>query len=445
MNREQEHYILKQELTSTPPELEDVLARAQERANKRKTVRNCLVMPLGTIAAMFILFVGMVNLSPAMASAMAQIPGLRQLTIAVSFSPSLTEAVEQDLVQTMGLEQTIGDVTMRIEYLVVDNQQLHIFYTLDSPTFSWLDANIGVSDAEADEDGWEEETGYLISSWGIEYRIPQLIYEPGVLRHLVVGGATPVPPVIYVRGFLQGRVSSDAPCGMCCEGIGRFSFTLELDSALVGQGELITLDYDFVLDGQHLALSTVELNPIQTRVSFAADEENTAWLWALGFYLENESGQRFDSSAIAKNLRTDGRTMMRDTHFLESAFFAESESLTMFIEEVTWIDKVMEHVRIDLVNGTADALPEGVEFIGAEQRDMGWILTFELSGEGGYQIIFEENLTSGGVWEIVCDDMSDRLFYHGLPLARYDETVLYLTLQSSRTVRLETPLEIRVM
>jgi len=431
MNRKQEHDILKQDLTSTPPELEDVLARAQARAKRRKTVRNCLVMPASTIAALFILFVGMVNLSPTMASAMEQIPGLRGLTIAVSFSPSLTEAVERDFVQTMDLEQTIGTVTMRIEHLVVDNQQLHIFYTLDSPTYFRMDTNTVARCVEAEMRG---------RGWATLFMKPQLIYENGAIRHLIVGFDEQVPTVVLWEGSL---IDMTASCDQCCVVIGDFSFTFELDSEFVGQGELMTLGYDFVLDGQRLTLSTVELNPIQTRVTFAADEENTAWLRALGFHLENERGQRFDSSAILENLGTAGG-MMTESRFLESAFFAESENLTMVIEEVTWLDKAMAYVRVDLVNGTAKSLPENLYFMGAEQTGTGWILTFRLWEDGGYQNyqITYERTPEGG--ETVFDDTPGLFFYGGQALARYDETVLYLPLRYTRVVRLETPIVIRI-
>ena len=444
MNREQEHYMLRQEPIATPPELEDVLAQAQARAKKRNAIRKGFAMPLGTIAAIFILFVAMVNLSPTVASAMERIPGLRQLTIAVSFSPSLTEAVEQDFVQTMGLEQTIGDATMRIEHLVVDNQQLHIFYTLDSPTYFRMDISTVARDVEADE--WS-------GNWATLYMRPRLMfenYENGVIRYLIVGFPERVPNVVLFEGALIDMATRPEPfCGWCCQVIGEFSFILELDAEFVGQGELITLDYDFVLDGQHLTLTTVELNPIHTSVNFTADKENTAWLRILGFYFENEQGQRFDPPPILRNISSGWETMMMETHFLESVFFAESESLTMFIEEVTWLDKAMENVRIDLANSIADPLPDGIHFVGAEQTDTGWILTFSILEDGAYQnaqIIYERVLMPWGeyTWDIFSDTAPGLFFYRGWPLAQYDDTVLYLTPQYSRTVRLETPLEIRI-
>ena len=439
MNREQEHYALRQEQIASPPELEDVLAQAQARAKKRKAIRNCFAMSLGTVAAVFLLFVGLVNLSPAVSAMMERIPGLQQLTIAVSFSPSLTEAVEQDFVQAVGLEQTIDDVTMRVEHLVVDNQQLHIFFTLDSPTYFRMDANTVARDVEADEWGGNWATLYMRPRYMVEN------YENGVIRHLIVGFPERVPDAVIWEGALINLASIVCEeAYWCCQVIGEFSFILELDDEFVGQGDLITLDYDFVLDGQRLTLTTVELNPIHTSANFTADEENTAWLRVLDFYLENERGERFDSSAILGNIRTDWESMMMDTHFLESVFFSESESLTMVIEEVTWLDKAMERVRIDLVNGTADPLPEGIRFVGAEQTDTGWILTFSVLEDGAYQnaqIIYER--VSEYAWT-VSDNVPGLFFYRGWPHAQYDDTVLYVTPQYSRVVRLETPLEIRI-
>ena len=441
MNREQEHYALSQELVSTPPALEDVLIGAQARAKKR-IVRNYTIMPLCIIAALFALFVGLVNWSPTVAMAMERIPGIQQLVAAVSFSPSLVEAVEQDFIQAMGLEQRIGDVTMRVEHVIVDGQQLHILFTLESETHSNLNISVGA---------WDAEEGYMGAT---RIGSPRLYArESNSIYYVMFEFDDRLPNVVVWAGEV---LDMDSDRVWHENIIGEYEFILELDAAFVQAGKIITLDYDFVLDGQYLTITTVELNPAHTRINFTSDETNTAWLRALWFYMENEHGERFYPShrrGIVANPRAGWETMAVETHFLESVFFAESESLTMVIEEVIWLDKSMEYVRINLIDGTSGPLPDGMRLESVEQMETGWDLMFSVFEQGEYQmhrIIYTvhpeewDDLEFRGIrgnWYI--HETTPGLFF-STESPPVGDTFVSLTPQYSRIVRLETPIEIRV-
>ncbi|MCL2425016.1 MAG: DUF4179 domain-containing protein [Oscillospiraceae bacterium] len=438
MNREQEYHALKHEHISTPLALENVLADAQARA-KRRNFRNYTIMPLSTIALLFAFFVGLVNLSPAVATAVERIPGLQQLAAIVSFSPSLTEAVEQDFVQTVGLEQQIGDVTMRVEYVVVDGQHIHIFYTLESAIYSNLSISVGA---------WDAENRYTSATLMLSPRRE----ENDNMRYMMFGFDDRLPNVVIWAGKVL-NMDSDYVWGNV---IGEYEFILELDAEFVQAGEIIALDYDFALDGQYLTLTTIELNPAHTRINFTADDANTKLLRALWFYMENEHGERFyppHEKGIVANPSTGLDTIAVETHFLESVFFAESESLIMVIEEVIWLDKSMEYVRINLADGTSEPLPDGMQLESVEQLENGWILIFSTFEQGEYQMhritytMYPESwndLEFRGIldnWYI--HETTPGLFF-STQYPPVDNTFVALTPQFSRIVRLETPIVVQV-
>ena len=125
MNRKLEYQELLQELDKTVPELEFTL----ERAYAKKRRRNCIIRPLASIAATFALFVVLVNFCTPVAYACSKVPFLRNLAEAVTFSRSLSDAVENEYVQPMYLTQTVGDITASVEYLIVDQKQVNVFFT----------------------------------------------------------------------------------------------------------------------------------------------------------------------------------------------------------------------------------------------------------------------------------------------------------------------------
>jgi hypothetical protein len=94
-----------------------------------------IVCPVGGLLACFAAFVMMVNFSVTVANACFKVPVLRELAESVTFSKSLTKAVENDYVQTMNLVQTQNDITAKIEYLIVDQKQVNIFYRLTSEKY----------------------------------------------------------------------------------------------------------------------------------------------------------------------------------------------------------------------------------------------------------------------------------------------------------------------
>jgi len=359
MNREQEHSAIRQEFCSYPPELNEVYAKAKARARKR-TIRNSVIRPMYSIVALFVLCVSMVNLSPTVAAAMERIPGLQQLAEFVSFSPSLTEVVEHEFVQAVGMEQAVGDdVTMRIEHVVIDGLQLHIFYMLESPVYTNMAISLGAFGTDAIErvdciqstcfcSACEAYNG-LVSASLLLFMNSHDTEENGALRHVVVGFDDLLPSVVFFKGDVL-YLEPDRSDLWNATTIGQYSFAIVVDEVLAVQ-KIFEVNYEFVLEDQRFAVATVELNSAHTRVNLETDwRNNTEHLHRLTFYMINERGERFYPPSLESggliNLPTggtgdddDGPWRMED-HFLETAFFSESESLTLVITAVEWKDKL---------------------------------------------------------------------------------------------------------
>ena len=128
MTRQQEWTALLEELQTVPPALAGTAKRAKARAARRR-----FGVSLGSLAAVAAAFVIVVNAMPTFALACGNIPILRELAAAVAFSPSLSEAVRHDYVQYVGKSQTVNGVTVTLETVIADQQQLIGFYRTDLP------------------------------------------------------------------------------------------------------------------------------------------------------------------------------------------------------------------------------------------------------------------------------------------------------------------------
>jgi len=228
------------------------------------------------------------------------------------------------------------------------------------------------------------------------------------------------------------------------EDIATFVFMLSFDPEYMQSREVITLNQDIVLDGQQLMVTTVEIYPTHKRVNFTDVEGNTAWLKSLNFYFINEKGERFET--ISNGISSIGTpdSPMTVSHHLESSFFSQSNSLTMFITDVLWLDKDMERIRINLADGSAEKLPEGVELKQATRQGNSWHLEFSSAKlqTGLFELTYYDEFGNEYMYNSVTSGRMSSGYYIRFVLSDYPYDVVYLMPYFSRFVELQSPVEV---
>ena len=467
MTRNEEYQVLLQELEATPPALDGTAERALRRRRRDRRLRRFGV-PAGSLAACFAAFVLLVNLFPPFARACGNVPVLRELAQAVAWSPSLSAAVENDYVQPIGQSQTANGVTATIEYVIVDQKQVHIFFTLEGEGYESLSA-------EMPEFTPRQQCAVLSS----DFRQP-----PGTLLHFTLDYSDNDVPEGFTMTFgvagETGEEAEDRPAAPSRsildepepeepDILAEFTFDLAFDPTYTAQGEIVPVNSTFRLDGQTLTVTEVEVYPTHVRVNVEGGPDNTAWLEDLDFYLENEDRERFDTITSGVSATGDPDTPAMKSFRLESPYFADSAHLTLHITGAKWLDKDMERIRVDLANGTADRLPEGVELYSAQRSGDGWIVQFSApeeeemhfhqlfsmiyyDPEGGEHSMDSRNTMTEPYFEgPISDEAFDAhraagegRFFEILPLENYPYEEVWLCPTFSRTAQAEVPVTIPV-
>lgn len=128
---------------SPPPRLwTDVWSGRRPGSRARRRRRRILGIPAGTLAACFAGFVLLVNLFPTFAYACGGVPMLRELAKAVAWSPSLSAAVENAYVQPIEQSKTVNGITATVHYVIVDQKQVNLFFTLEGEGYESLSAEM---------------------------------------------------------------------------------------------------------------------------------------------------------------------------------------------------------------------------------------------------------------------------------------------------------------
>lgn len=455
MSRNEEYAALLLELEQTPPELETTVERALKREKTSRKKRRAFSISAVSLAACFVGFILLVNLSMPFARACGNIPVLRELAKAVSWSPSLSAAVENEYVQPIGKSQTVNGITATIEYVIVDQKQLNIFFTLKSDDYGNL--NAGMSHYEP-----EQVCSTIGSSWN---------QPPGTLLNFTLDyGDHNVPDGFTITFGVTTWVEPDRPAASMWEPttsyedemlepvekeepdyLAEFTFELAFDPQFTAKGETVPVNRTFDLDGQSLTVTEVEVYPTHVRVNVSDDPANTAWLKSLEFYLENEDGERFEPISNGVSASGDPDSPANVSFRLESPYFAHSQHLTLHVTGAEWLDKDMERVWVDLAHRTAERLPEGVTFQSAEKRDGGWVLTFRVQQR-------RENFTHQVWYSTFYDEAGNQYdanrrgsstdgsgyFEEMMPLPGYWEDVVWLQPTYSRTTTETTPVTIPI-
>lgn len=357
MNRNEEYRQLMQELTDPPTALADVVPAAKKRLKRRRALTRPLMSMLGVFAA----FVLLINLSPPVAEACSRIPFLKELAEIVNFSTSLTTAVENQYVQPMNLKQEENDITATVEYLIVDQKQVNVFFRLSSDVYKGLHSEPRVRAADGSA---------LPCSYG--YNSHRSIGFNGDLQNLYID-------------FVQGNVPSSLQLSFTVyeeltndpKPLAVFTFSLDFDPTFTAVGKKHTVNQSFVLDGQTITVTDIEIYPSHLRLIVKEDASNTAWLHTLSFYIEDEHGTQFGRPANGVISTKLQNAPDMTVYYAESPYFLDSKSFKLVITGAKWLDKDQERIHLNLETGAIDPLPLNVVFLEARRQDNSWYLSFE--------------------------------------------------------------------
>uniref|UniRef100_UPI004057A99D DUF4179 domain-containing protein n=1 Tax=Acetatifactor sp. TaxID=1872090 RepID=UPI004057A99D len=288
---------------------------------------------------------GLVNLSSPIATACSNIPLLRELVNAVSFSDSLSAAVTNDYVQTLSLSRTDNDITATVEYLIVDKKQVTVFFRLDTNVYTEITADPVVLSADGERDSfcsydlnnYETPMGELQSitiDFGQE-DVPDSLYLEMNIRDQndIIAGIAPAD----INAYMMEQELSDMP-----EYFAHFSFLLEFNPNLSAKPKVYPINQTMILDGNEITFTNVEIYPSHLRLNTIDSAKNNEWINTLDFYVKTEDGKKFERplpGVYASGIR-DSITGTSTMYFkTESPYFYESDSFEIVIQGATWCDK----------------------------------------------------------------------------------------------------------
>lgn len=375
MNRLEEYNALMQELEETPAQLNFTVARAKARSKKQKA-RRLIGAPLSSLAAVCAVFVLLVNVSAPFAMACSNVPILKELVDTLCFNPSLIAAVENDWVQPIGQTERDGEYAMTVEYLIVDQKQLNVFYRLEGGSVIDPEDRYMLRPEFLDAQGEHIKASVVTGGSRIDGELYRITVD-------FTSSVDTMPGQLRLECTLN-RAWDDSENGQLDGSVADFTFDLTFDPKFTAQATVLELDRWLELDGQRVLLKTVEIYPTHMRVELEDAPDNTAWLRGLTLYVENEDGDSFGS--ISNGISATGSP---DSPFmtgfrLESSFFSDSGGLTLCISGAEWLEKEKQWAFVDLASVEATGLPDAGRLQKVERDGGKLTMTFQFPDTGDY-------------------------------------------------------------
>ena len=348
-------------------------------------------------ACTLVVFTSAVNLSPAFASAAANVPIVRELVKAVAFDPSMKAAIEHDYVQLVKKTATDNGFTLKVEYLVADPRNLTVYYKMNEITernsqdgpdyqfdFDLLDMN--GENMEGYGASWDypisEEEKEALNAVKFNFSGEETLPEQVQLR-LIVKEAQPLSEedqkklekIRVLRGTSQHISHFEEPKPEYKE-VANIIVPLTIDQGTLFNVRTLDMNRIVELDGQRIVFDKVEVYPTQIRVHWHADEANTHLINDLR--IELQSKERGKWAGISNGVSGIGATdsVQRQT-WLESSWFSGEEEYQLAITQYALIPKDKQMVSYDYSTNTFTNLPEYARLKEATPSESGLYMEFE--------------------------------------------------------------------
>ena len=390
MNRNEEYMQMLGQLdTLKAPE------NTVKRSVRRYKVNKYLVRPLAGIAVVFAAFTVLVNVSMKVAFAASRVPVLRDLASAVTFSRSLKDAVSNGYAQLVDIKQSDENVSVSVEYLIVDQKTVTVFYRAKSDKYEEL----LVSPLFSTTDGKAFSSTVTGSSNAVSGDGRQLYFAS-----LELLGEGDMPSTVLMK---LSFYAPEADITQMPKSVSDLEFELSFDPEFTSRGKHIELGQSVRLGDQTVIIKSVDIYPSYMTVATESTPENSAWLRSLDLYVLSDKGERFDVPEGASVRSYSSNTGYEISNYrLDSPYFYNAKDLKLFISSAGWLEKGKEHIEVDLAGRSANGLPEGVTLADVSRTDVNgkdaWLVTLRVpearksdySGgvaepcEGGYYTVF---------------------------------------------------------
>ncbi|HSI65989.1 MAG TPA: DUF4179 domain-containing protein [Planococcus sp. (in: firmicutes)] len=297
------------------------LERAKREKLQTRAKRKRSLWSLAAAALVILTLVTTIRVSPAFANAVAAIPGMEKFVELIQNDKGLSAVFENEYYQPIGESQTVGNATLTIDGVILDESGMNIFYTIESA--------VEMEDIQMDTPILENQQDIPLG--GITYNSPMAEED-----------SSKIYTDILTFNF-QERVKFE-----------NLDFTVDLEVTLDGEefnfsipftvpenvepSVVYEMNEEVEVEGQKFTVEEVTVHPLRVGVKISYHPDNTKKILQFeDMRLEDENGELWGS--IKNGFSAFGGIEDGEmTFFLQSNYFEVPEELYLRINKMQAVD-----------------------------------------------------------------------------------------------------------
>ncbi|WP_342504996.1 DUF4179 domain-containing protein [Sporosarcina sp. FSL K6-2383] len=297
----------------------------QHRLTKRRKRR--LYSVASVAALVLLLFVTSIRVSPVFAQAVSKIPGFASIVDIIANDKGISDIVENNYYEELGISVTQGDYTLTLQGAIADHSGMMIFYKLES-LFDL--SKVDLVSIEVSQQGVPLS---VATSYGSHPVDETTIHEAKV-------------EIMSVDDLSYDNKTFEFNLHLSDGTNTKFTVPFTLTRP-IEQPKVYDLNQSVIVDGQTIDIKQLKISPLRAEIKLAADEQNTMQLLQFtSVRLIDENGEDWGrprgGGAGFGNLR-DGEVAI----FMESNYFRQPKKLTLVIDKIEALPKGSDYIEVD--------------------------------------------------------------------------------------------------
>lgn len=314
---------------------------AYKRLKKQRTRHKRIIQTTIVTAIMMIAFIGSIRVSPALAHAVAQIPGLKPLVEMIALDKGIEDIVNNEYYEQINASQTIGGKTLTITGVVADESGMIISYKLNSDEDLTIFRGVKADVKQKDE----LVNATVGSSWTA---LPEGTYSVENTIDVVASQG-----MDYSSQDFELILSlRDRP-----ETVFEVPFSLKNE---IKASERFPINKPLIIDGQRLTIHELIISPIRSELKMSIDPSNSKKILSFEdiriFDEQQEEWGKIRNGFVGFGNYEDEQFSI----MLESNYFRIPESITIELREIEAIDKADEFILIDFEKKKVITQPKNI-------------------------------------------------------------------------------------
>lgn len=318
-----------------PSELDLTIEKAINRGKREK--RSRILRPAAAAAVLIAAFIFTVNVSPAFAHYLENVPGLSYLVNLVKFDKGLTMAVENGCIQKIDKYAEDKGIKFTVDNVILDRKRMIISYTIESK-----DNYEGLIPHNVSVTGGNGEKISALLSYGSPDN--SSFDKDGKARGIIdiqyPGDSNETFPeeiVLNIKSFYEQPLTDQNLIE------GNWSVDFKLDKVLISVSpKVINAQMEFTLGQMKFNVDYVKVYPTIIEMKVSADKGNSYRFTGFkDLYLEDEKGNRYTCHG---STFPDGETVLN----FESNYYIDAKELYLNGSGVFLMPREDQYLVIDL-------------------------------------------------------------------------------------------------